>query len=33
MWRHGVRRKYEMWNSWRVDKEGNKIWGINKFIN
>jgi hypothetical protein len=22
----GLRKRYGMWNSWRVDQEGNKIW-------
>jgi hypothetical protein len=26
----GVWRRYGMWNSQRVNKEGNKIWSINK---
>jgi hypothetical protein len=25
-----VWRKYGLWNSWRVDWEGNKIWNIRK---
>jgi hypothetical protein len=24
----GARRRYEMWNSLRVDQEGNEIWSI-----
>jgi hypothetical protein len=24
----GVWRKYRMWNSWRMDWEGNKIWSL-----
>jgi hypothetical protein len=30
---HGNReagRRYGMWTSWRVDQEGNKIWGVKK---
>jgi hypothetical protein len=26
----GAKRRYGMWNSWRVDREGSKIWSINK---
>jgi hypothetical protein len=24
----GLGRRYGMWNSWRVDEEGNKIWSV-----
>ena len=23
-----MKRRYGMWNSWRVDQEGNKIWSV-----
>jgi len=26
----GAGRRYGMWNSWRVDWEGNKIWNVKK---
>jgi hypothetical protein len=26
----GMGRRYGMWNSWRVDWEGNKIWSVKK---
>jgi hypothetical protein len=28
--RGGMGRRYGMWNSWRVDWEGNKIWSVKK---
>jgi hypothetical protein len=29
----GVGRRYGMWNSQRVDQEGDKIWSIKKLLN
>jgi len=26
----GAGRRFEIWNSWRVDWEGNKIWSVIK---
>ena len=30
MWREEAGRRYGMWNSQRVDWEGNKIWSVKK---
>jgi hypothetical protein len=29
-WRQGVGRRYGIWNRWRMDQEGNKIWSVKK---
>jgi hypothetical protein len=28
LWIQGAERRYEMWNSQRLDQEGNKIWSV-----